>query len=106
MGGLVSQEQYLHVLRQLLKQDRAELTLSRLPHRFEHYELKFDANGNPIELGRSLDCSLQEAMFSGEKRISLPLALFRRTLRPTGSAFIWAVLRRKKRRTRLIKRPL
>jgi serine/threonine protein kinase len=34
------------------EQNRAEPTPSRLPHRFEHYELMSDANGKPVELGR------------------------------------------------------
>jgi serine/threonine protein kinase len=34
------------------EQNRAEPTSSRLPHRFEHYELMSDTNGKPIELGR------------------------------------------------------
>ena len=30
----------------------AEITPSRVPHRFEHYELIFDEEGKPVELGR------------------------------------------------------
>ena len=32
--------------------DRAEATPMRVPHRFEHYELMADDDGNPVELGR------------------------------------------------------
>jgi hypothetical protein len=30
----------------------AEITPARVPHRFEHYELIFDEEGKPVELGR------------------------------------------------------
>jgi serine/threonine protein kinase len=34
------------------EQDCAETTPTRVPHRFEHYELMADEDGNPVELGR------------------------------------------------------
>ena len=33
-------------------QERDELTATRVSHRFEHYELRLDQHGKPVELGR------------------------------------------------------
>ena len=34
------------------EQERVESTSTRIPHRFEHYELMSEEDGKPVELGR------------------------------------------------------